>query len=196
MNKKVVLIGKDLKKMSEVKEIQIKAYQCECGKTYNDKYVAEICCKQYHCETCGAETKKYWLMCDPCREKRDFDKAKKITIEEYEKEYSGNMVYYNDNYYTDIDDMLDSLCCHDVDILPSYCWGTDKVPVEIDAISVLDELLENSNCEDIDFSKEAYQEFKDFAEQWNKKWSQYYYMMNDIVILIPEEVLKEYQEDN
>lgn len=65
-------------------ETTIRAYKCEtCGKVYTDEYVANICCKQYHCEVCGCETPKYWLMCNACRDKRDFDKYFKDVFDKF-----------------------------------------------------------------------------------------------------------------
>ena len=34
-----------------MRKVNIQGYMCDkCGKIYNDKYLAEICCKQYYCE--------------------------------------------------------------------------------------------------------------------------------------------------
>ena len=75
-------------------EIQIKAYKCDkCGKIYVDKSVAEICCKQYFCEYCGKETPKYFLACSECSDKRNFEKATKMTYEEYIEKYPNYPIF-------------------------------------------------------------------------------------------------------
>ena len=39
-----------------MKVVDLKGYMCDkCGKIYTDKYMAEICCKQYYCEECGSK---------------------------------------------------------------------------------------------------------------------------------------------
>ena len=55
----------------------------KCGTLYPSKYAADICCKQYHCKVCGVETLRYMLKCECCREKAQFDKATKMSVEEY-----------------------------------------------------------------------------------------------------------------
>lgn len=187
--------------MNESVKIQpktIEVYECpKCGKLYRDEYIARICCKQYHCEVCNAPTPKCWLICDTCKEKRDYCKAKKMTIDEYEKQYSGNMVAYSDTYYDDVEMLLECDAWSSDNPPPSYCWGTEKVPVELDADTILDELIENANVDDLEFSRDAYDEFRKFANIWNKKHGQYYFYENkDIAILIPEDMRHEYIQES
>lgn len=174
-------------------ETTIKAWKCPtCGKIYTDEYVADVCCKQYHCEVCGCKTPKYWLICNACRNKRDFDKAIKISIDEYEEKFKGNMVYYGGEFYFDVDDMLETLWDREVD-LPSYCWGTDEMRCEL-TDNVLDDLTEDT-YEDAEFNKEAYRKFNEFAEIWNEKYGLRYFTPNNYVILIPDEVLVKYKSE-
>lgn len=63
----------------------------KCGKGYTSEYAANICCKQYHCSVCGVETPRYITKCDSCRDKELFEKAQKMTWEEYLEKSSGNM---------------------------------------------------------------------------------------------------------
>ena len=175
-------------------ETTIKAYKCEnCGQIYRDKYIANVCCKQYHCEVCGCETPQYWLICNTCRDKRDFDKAIKISIGEYEEKFKGNMVCYNDNFYSDVEDMLVTFYDNEFD-LPSYCWGTDEMRCEL-TDNILDNLTEDT-YEDAEFDKEAYKEFNEFVTTWNEKYGLRYFTQNNYVVLIPDEVLAKYREEN
>ena len=101
----------------------------KCGTLYTSKYAADICCKQYHCEVCGVETPRYILKCESCQEKARFDKAAKMSVEEYEAANPGNMVYWNDNYYGSVDDLLEHLADEGIAVkdLPTYCYGTTRV---------------------------------------------------------------------
>lgn len=171
-------------------ETTMKAYKCEtCRKIYIDKYSADICCKQYHCSVCGIELPKFWTICDSCREKRHFDKAIKISIKEYEEKFNGNMVYYDDYYYYDVLDMLDTLS-NRYEKLPSYCFGTDAVKSEL-TDSVLEDIIEDS-CEVGELSDEAYREFNEFAKVWNEKYGLKYFVPNNYAVLIPDELLAKY----
>lgn len=80
----------------------------KCGKGYASEYAASICCKQYHCSVCGIETPRYITKCDSCRNKELFEKAQKMTWEEYEEKFPGNMLYWNDEFYSDLGDLLDA----------------------------------------------------------------------------------------
>jgi len=173
--------------MENCTETQIKAWKCDtCGKIYTDERVAGGCCKQYHCETCGCETPKYRLMCDSCRDKRDYDKATKMSYAEYCEKFPNNMICIGDDFYSELEEIVDEF--YDKGDAPEYCWGTEKIDVEIDPDSVLQDLLENSNCEDLEFDNEAYKEFKEFAKNWNEKYGVSYFVQTNIVIPITEEL--------
>ena len=81
-------------------------YRCEkCKKLYTSEYAANICCKQYHCRVCGKETPQYMLICDSCAEHERFEKARKMTLAEYYEEFPGNMLYYGEEFYDDIESL-------------------------------------------------------------------------------------------
>jgi len=179
---------------NNVEKIQIWGYRCtKCGKIYNGELSAEICCKTYYCDTCGIETKKFITRCDTCREKIIYDKATKMTEEEYYEKYPYNMVCYNNEYYCDVEDLL---CClydstDEETELPDYCFGTTELEIKLDALSIIDDLEEYSNCENFLVSDEAKRELEEFVENWNKKYKgSCYEENNNIVILISEETKK------
>jgi len=168
------------------------SYQCgKCHKVYVDENMANNCCEPYHCNVCGKETPRYVLVCEQCREKREYNKAQKMTLQEWEEKFPNHMIYYNDKFYGDIYEMLDDID-FDYNEFPAYCWGTDEVAMEVDPDNVLEGIVENTSCEDLDFSDEAYKEFKNIISYWNDKYRQHYYMQSDIIVLIPEELKKEY----
>lgn len=170
----------------------------KCGTLYTSKYAADICCKQYHCEVCRVETPRYILKCESCQEKARFDKAAKMSVEEYEAANPGNMVYWNDNYYGSVDDLLEHLADEGIAVkdLPTYCYGTTRVYMRLEPGSILEHLEEELDCEGVHFCDEAYKEFKKFAEEWNKKYEEYcFYWDSKTVILIPDELKKDWPND-
>ncbi|MCM1222435.1 MAG: hypothetical protein NC548_49000 [Lachnospiraceae bacterium] len=177
-------------------ERMVKLWACDkCGKLYQDKYVADICCKGYHCEVCGRETQRFILKCESCQEKARFAQAKKMTVKEYEAAYPGNMVFWGGEYYASVDDLLERLEEDGVPLedVPKYCYGTTRFYMRLDPVKILDDIQEEADCEDIAFSDEAYREFKEFAKKWNEKHEEYcFYWDNELAILIPDELKKDW----
>lgn len=173
------------------KEVRIKGYECEkCGATYAFEGQADYCCKEYHCRECGCKTPKGWIICDKCREKEKYEKAKKMTYEEYIKEYSGNMVVFGDDYYSEIEDVLEYCESNEIET-PKYVWGTSKGTVELDA-DVIEENALSDTFEDAAFSKKGMEELRTFIAEWNKKYSLDYYSEEPIVVYVPEVILKDF----
>lgn len=166
-----------------MKEIQIKAYQCEkCGKIYTDKYLTEICCKQYHCEECGKETEKYRMLCEYCSEKRRYEKAEKITYTEYCEKYPDYPLFLGDECYWELEDLIESF---DEGDEPQYCYGATKERIELD----IDYAIENAEeelPEDDYFDNK--QELYNFVSEWNKNnGKDVFYENYKLIILIEKE---------
>lgn len=51
------------------------------------------------------------LICDSCAEHERFEKARKMTLAEYYEEFPDNMLYYGEEFYDDIESLLDSIDC-------------------------------------------------------------------------------------
>lgn len=179
------------------------AWKCkECNTTYIDKDFAERCCKPKHCEDCGAELpfKFYRTVCEQCSEKRYYNKSVKMTIDEWNKGYTGNMVFYGDNYYSDIDSCLESLidtCSNEDEINElveklEYIYGTESDIVELDGDSIIEQMEQDSNIEDFKVDIEGYKELSDFLVGWNKKYGTKRYSQDNIAILIPRELIEKY----
>ena len=154
-----------------MKEIQIKAYIYDKRrKIYTDKYLAEICCKQYYCEKCGKPTPKYSLECNECKEKRIYDNAIKMTYEEYIKKYPGYPIFdtVNEKFYWELEDYLDFIYNETEPPYPTYCFGAYKERLELDIENVIDDINTNADAED-DCGLEATKDFIDFIDNWNKK---------------------------
>ena len=182
---------------------ETKAYKCKnCGVTYLDQSYAEKCCQPKYCEDCGTELPYKWYraVCEPCAEKRYFDKSAKMTVEGYSAEYPDNMVFYNDNYYSDVDSCLEDLfgnCDNEEEVKElvenlEYIYGTSSETVELDGDSIIEDMEVNSNIEDFSVDKEGYYELNKFLVEWNKKYGTLSYSQDNIAILIPIELRKGY----
>lgn len=177
-------------------------YQCgQCGRVYDIEAMAEKCCKDKRCEDCGCALPSdyYFLVCDECKEKRVYERSEKLTIDEYNKKYKGNMVFYKDNYYPDINDCLESLSWNlskEEFFNISYIYGTLPYSVKLDYENIIEDMEENSNLEDFYVDDEGRKELKDFLKQWNKKWGTIAYMVDNIVIKIPQNILQKYWSYN
>jgi hypothetical protein len=166
------------------KEVQGTAYQClGCKQTYFNTTLAENCCKQYHCKHCGKNTPKYILACDACSEKSRFEKAEKMTEAEYFQKYPNNMIYCEDRFYSDSDDLRD---CLDDEVIPDYVWGTDEFRIELNAGEIATSLEENSDLEDWTIEDQGVKELAEFLEKWNKDYGTTAYFRNNVAILIEE----------
>lgn len=180
--------------MENCTEIQLKAWKCNnCGHAYTDERMASVCCKQYHCETCGCETHKYYLECDSCKEQRDYAKATKMSYAEYCEKFPKNMICFGENFYSELEELVDEFYDEEnMENIPEYCWGTEELEIKIDADSVLDSLINDCAWEDAEFDDGAYKEFRKFADEWNKKYSISYFMQTNIAIPITEEFKEKY----
>lgn len=181
---------------------ETKAYKCKnCGTTYLDQSFAEKCCQPRHCEDCGTELlyKSFRTVCEPCSEKRYFNKSVQMTIEEYNEKYPDNMVFYNDTYYSDVDSCLEILfdtCDKDelnelVENL-EFIYGTEANRVELDGDSIIEDMETNSDIEDFQVDDAGYKELNDFLDGWNKKYGTTCYSQDKIAILVPRELREEY----
>lgn len=180
--------------MATKKNVDI--FICEtCGKMYLNERAAENCCAPYHCSVCGKETPRYILKCNSCSSKEKYEAARKLTLEEYEKEFPGCMLYDGNDYFADMEELIDHYQYNDSPI-PNYVYGTFRVYGEIDPDEVLEGIEQELDCEDLAFDKEAYEEFRAFAKQWNEKHKIYcYYSDEKVVVLISPDILEENNHD-
>lgn len=165
---------------------EIVVYECEkCGKQYSNEYVADICCKQYYCEDCGKPTEKYCLVCPECHEKRVYNKAKKMSYIDYIKKYPKNMIWYNDEYYSELEDLIDYLESQGLPI-PDYVFGTSEYRVEVDIVNAIDQAEQDCGLEDFYFDNT--EELIDFTDKWNKENGTNAFMVTeDIIIVLTEQ---------
>ncbi len=170
-----------------MKEVQIKTYMCDnCGKIWTNKYLAEICCKQYYCEDCGKPTPKYAMRCEECQEKYIYNRATKMTYEEYIKKYPDYPIVdaINGEFYWELEDYLDYISNETEPPYPTYCFGAEKERLELDIENQIGDINFNADVED-GYGLEVTKDLIDFIDNWNKENGRdIYYCDNKIVILI------------
>lgn len=113
------------------------------------------------CRFCGKLLPRGYMKCD-CKdyeqydedkykraEQERFDKAKKISYEEYAKQFPDYMIYCEDNekYYSELED-LEYDCEDDELAMPKYVYGTYRISIGLDIDNILesacDELFEDA----------------------------------------------------
>jgi hypothetical protein len=145
--------------------IQVVAWACgTCGRVHMHESNAAYCHGIKKCEDCGIEMShdRTYTACDAClakheiaKEKERFDKAEKLTSEEYIKSVSRDVVYcenvhadvghgdMGEDYWSSIDEL--ECACADAGVtLPDYVYAcTEHVPF-IDASNVVEHALEDT----------------------------------------------------
>lgn len=178
----------------ETKELT--CYSCGyCGKLYRNKQQADECHGDRVCCDCGKVIGKqsYNLRCKSCDAKFDFNKvrnlynkAEKLTYEEYVEKYKNNPIVIGDEYYFGIDDYLYDIESYDGnDDVAKWAWGTKSSVATINCGDILDRFIEEVNLEDYDVVQEGVVEIENFCKDWNEKYAEtVYYEDNSVVVLL------------
>ena len=157
-------------------------YRCSrCHKVSTDKNIAERCCKPGKCRVCGKELEPYYLLCESCRNKENYEKAEKIKISDYKIECIFDPNY--DKYFRDKEELEDFYECEENYELPEWVWGCEETPFEIDIDSAI-ENAEESMYEDFDDIVDE-KELRDFIKVWNnKQTAKAYYPDRKTIVLL------------
>ena len=168
-------------------------YECgKCHRLYYPKEIANSCCICIKCGKIESINEGLFSLCKDCRYKRDieheknrFEKATKVNWEDYK----GGMIYFDDNFYEDFDDLMD-----DLEKPIEYAWATTSRVPKLDPEDILTNLEErlemNHDYDERDFINDT-DELCDFIEEWNKKQTQkIYYPDYTIVVLAPPESIE------
>ena len=141
------------------------------------------------CARCNKEIPNYLELCGECEEKVRYNTARKMTYEEYKKNNKESMVYYNDVYYNDLEECIETLREQNKE-LPEYVYGTIKYRVEIDGESALDDAECNADLEDFSFDEVGKEEFLTFIKKWNQTYGVDAFCQDDktVILLHVEEV--------
>lgn len=164
---------------------------------------AEQCCQPPLPKNCACGKlidASCYVVCGECRAKNNsereaarFEKAKKVTYEEYDEEIiyvdgygSGDMI--GDGYWSSLDEFLDHCESEDIEP-PEYVWGVSQQKFTLDAEDIIDSALENQEFyEDArgNISKEDMNALDKFLTEWCKKVDLTCYMEdNSVAVLVP-----------
>lgn len=123
----------------------------------------------------------YWLRCADCRialdaakEKAYFDKATKLSIEEYPdnpvfwEEHGGDMGC--DGYFSNVDTLLDFAEDRGID-LPEYVWACTRHDLKLDAEGILQSALEQQDMDpdNVDIPTSKGMQLQAFLDAWTKE---------------------------
>jgi hypothetical protein len=165
--------------MKEALELVVKgsgavvAYACpECGRVFNTKNLAEICCEPVICE-CGRTCRKPWTACDTCleknrqdKERQKFEAAEKLPWEKYD-----GPVYLNDEYFVDVEDMADRFAYAGIE-LPEYVWACTTALLTLNAEEIISRELEAQEFyEDAFEHVVAISQLQEAIDEWSEKQS-------------------------
>jgi len=165
--------------------IKTVVYKCSsCKAVYWDEDKAEKCCAPKFCEDCGVEVKKYLIRCKACGLKRKFERAEKLTPEEYDGwVYSEEVDGYNEGYYADVDEFVEH--CEDNDVpVPDWVFCCYEHKHRLDIDSALERMTEDA-YEGADEHLVDVNELYEFVEKWNAKQNivSYYPDYKRVVVL-------------
>ena len=176
---------------------ELTVYACGyCGKLWKEKSDADFCHSDRTCTECGVVIgkKNYYTKCESCMikskvaaEKVLFDNARKMTVKEYAEEFGENPIFFNDEYYYDVEDIFDSI--DEEDNKPNYVWGTKATTITLDAENIISNFEENCELEDYSMDYDAQKEIFEFCKQWNEKHAQtVYYQDKKVAIILDKEI--------
>lgn len=158
----------------------MRAWKCpKCGKLYMREEWANKCCQEYFCEVCGKSVPKYRLKCAACSEKAKFEKAEKITEQQWRDKYSNkfHMVSFDGEHYFDSiesfkEDWAEEQYLDEGEDVtyPEHIWDTEEIPIIIDTGWIIEHTIENSEYEDFEFDDVGVKELTDYINNWNKKY--------------------------
>lgn len=106
-------------------------------------HCGKILGQRTQCDCTGYMKAKYEE--ETIKEKECFEKAKKITYEEYIKQYPNYMIFdpNTDEFYSELEDLEDHYASNGLE-LPKYVYGTNSHSICLD----IDNLIENA-CDDL-----------------------------------------------
>jgi hypothetical protein len=140
---------------------------------------AEHCMKVCVCG--GTLDYCYRLRCKNCRDKADaekerkrFDKAEKLSLEEYADDpvfWEGHTGGYGEGYFSGVDELLDYCETEGVDV-PAYVWACKSKALSLDGDSILESALDGQEMyEDAgdDIPQDARDRLQAYLDVWTKE---------------------------
>lgn len=165
---------------------EVTCYQCqECKVIYADQKTADKCCSPRYCEDCGVEVKKYRICCEPCGQKRQFEKAEKL--EHWDGwVYSEHVTGEKDGYFTSIEELTEY--CYDTETpIPPWAFICKQQRHELDVEGAIERMIEDAYEGAGDHLVDE-AELYEFIEAWNAKQniSTYYPDCKKVVLINAE----------
>lgn len=163
-------------------------YKCKkCGSLYYSYESAETCCGPKTCKECGKEIPYWKEICCECRDKRLFDEAKKIHLEDYNGSYVYD--YISEEYFSSIDDLIDFYYDKDEE-LPKYCYACTPISYSLDIYSVIEnEIIDlYEDYEEVIASLIDLDKLEDFVEEWNKKQINISYEQDQSTVILLDDI--------
>lgn len=121
----------------------------EAERKHQREQAAEHCVKACPCGQ--LIERSYHLRCNACyaqmeadKEKARFEKAKKLTIEEYDGPvyWDGHSGDIGDGYFSDVEALLD-YCEQEGRDVPEYAWACDKEEMKLNADGIVENATSN-----------------------------------------------------
>lgn len=141
--------------------------------------LANECCAPPTCADCGkVREKNYYVVCDRCKEKRDagreverFEKAKKLTVEEWSASASADCFLLDDRcdkWFRDLDDAEEWYADDAERERSAYLWCTTPVKWKPDASGDIADRMHDHYSEDAceGISDAEYKRLDEFVNQW------------------------------
>jgi len=131
-----------------------------CGKILNRG--------SYKCDCAGYLKEQYKK--EEEKEQEVFQKAEKMTYEEYTNKYPNYMIYdpFGDKYYMDLDDLEEDYYSYSAeDTLPKYVYGTTKQSIRLDVNNILEYECDNLH-EDAYDNLDGIKELREAIEKFNE----------------------------
>lgn len=192
-------------------------YRCsKCGIPYIRKEDADKCCTTeknvdveiQRCEICGCEltdSNSFGNRCITCQNimarRKEFENSNKMTIQEYEKNHSGEMVIYFDICGFSIEDCLDSVFNElrtedELNILMNEILFVSIAGIQEAGLyehRIFEDLDFEFDCFDMEIPEQGEQVLRDFIKKWNKNFGHREYIETNDIIIIPDELKEKYK---
>lgn len=157
------------------------------GKMPSPEKCAEIvrlqavrCC-DYRCEVCSARCKQYHRLCDAhaaeqsnererAREAARFEKATKLTVDEWGKSDAAELLYDNrcDKWFRDLDDAEEWYADDEERERPAYLWCSDVIRWKPDASGYIGDRMHDHFHEDAcdEIAGAEWKRLDEFVDKW------------------------------
>lgn len=134
---------------------------------------AKYHCDRRKCSRCSKPTSfNFLLHCDDCREEVAFEKAEKVSLEEYDSDYPVFWETFgpNDGYFANMEELVE-YCEETEQDLPDWVWASEKMEFELPDADTLLEAQVNEFYEGAfdHISEDAKNHLDEYMRVWAKE---------------------------